>query len=61
MPVLQAVVFDFDGTILDTETPDYQTWQKVYRRYGVDLPRKSGCSVWVEARESLNRATILRA
>lgn len=44
MPVLQAVVFDFDGTILDTETPDYQTWQKVYRRYGVDLPLE----VWLQ-------------
>ena len=38
MPVLQAIVFDFDGTILDTETPDFQTWQDVYRSHGAELP-----------------------
>ncbi len=36
--MLQAIVFDFDGTILDTETPDYQTWQEIYSSYDVALP-----------------------
>ena len=36
--MLQAIVFDFDGTILDTETPDFQTWQEIYRSYEVALP-----------------------
>jgi len=36
--VLQAIVFDFDGTILDTETPDFQTWHEIYRCYDVVLP-----------------------
>ena len=36
--MLQAVVFDFDGTILDTETPDFQTWHEIYRCYDVALP-----------------------
>ena len=36
--MLQAIVFDFDGTILDTETPDFQTWQEIYRSHGVELP-----------------------
>lgn len=35
--MLQAIVFDFDGTILDTETPDFQTWQEIFSRYGVVL------------------------
>ena len=38
MPVLQAIVFDFDGTILDTETPDFQTWQDIYHSHGAELP-----------------------
>ena len=38
MPVLQAIVFDFDGTILDTETPEFQTWQDIYRSHGAELP-----------------------
>lgn len=42
--MLQAIVFDFDGTILDTETPDFQTWQEIYRRYGVELP----LDVWLQ-------------
>jgi len=44
MPVLEAIVFDFDGTILDTETPDFQTWQEVYRSHGVELP----LDVWLQ-------------
>lgn len=36
--MLQAIVFDFDGTILDTETPDFQTWHEIYRCYDVVLP-----------------------
>ena len=36
--MLQAIVFDFDGTILDTETPDFQTWQEIYGSRDVELP-----------------------
>jgi HAD superfamily hydrolase (TIGR01509 family) len=33
-----ALVFDFDGTILDTESPDYASWQEVYEEHGHTLP-----------------------
>lgn len=36
MPNL-AIVFDFDGVVLDTETPLYSSWQEMYSRYGVHL------------------------
>ena len=36
MPNL-AIVFDFDGVILDTETPLYSSWQEMYSRHGVHL------------------------
>ena len=36
--MIKAVVFDFDGTILDTETPWYQTFQEIYAEHGVELP-----------------------
>jgi HAD superfamily hydrolase (TIGR01509 family) len=39
----RALVFDFDGLIVDTELPEYESWQDVYREYGADLP----LSEWV--------------
>ena len=37
---IKALIFDFDGLILDTETPDYQTWQSIYREHGFELPHE---------------------
>src|SRR6266498_4096232 len=37
---IKALIFDFDGLILDTETPDYQTWQSIYREHGFELPQE---------------------
>ncbi|HET7466763.1 MAG TPA: HAD family hydrolase [Candidatus Dormibacteraeota bacterium] len=37
-PMLRAIVFDFDGLILDTEAPIYQSWLEVYRAHGQELP-----------------------
>ena len=33
-----AVLFDFDGVILDTEWPIYQTWHDLFQREGHPLP-----------------------
>lgn len=35
--VVRAVVFDFDGLIVDTETPIYTAWSEVYRAHGEEL------------------------
>ena len=35
---IKALLFDFDGLILDTETPEYQVWQAIYRENGFELP-----------------------
>ncbi|MFC8043225.1 HAD family hydrolase [Nocardia sp. NPDC057353] len=37
---LRAVIFDFDGLILDTETPAYTSWQETYRGHGAALDRE---------------------
>ena len=36
--MLQSLIFDFDGLILDTETPEFRVWQSIYRAYGQEMP-----------------------
>lgn len=36
--MIRALVFDFDGLILETETPAYQSWAEIYREHGHELP-----------------------
>ncbi len=38
--MVKALIFDFDGLILDTETPEYQVWQAIYREHGFELPHE---------------------
>jgi HAD superfamily hydrolase (TIGR01509 family) len=35
--MIRALVFDFDGLILDTETPAFQAWQELYAEQGCSL------------------------
>lgn len=36
--MIRALLFDFDGLILDTESSVFAAWQALYREYGHDLP-----------------------
>ncbi len=35
---VKALIFDFDGLVVDTESAAYASWQEVYAAYGCDLP-----------------------
>ena len=35
---MQAIIFDFDGTIIETEGPDFQTWQEIFQEHKCELP-----------------------
>jgi HAD superfamily hydrolase (TIGR01509 family) len=35
--MIKALIFDFDGLILETETPIFQSWQEIYQAYGCEL------------------------
>lgn len=34
---IQAILFDFDGLLVDTETPQLTVWQDIYRTHGAQL------------------------
>lgn len=38
--MIKALIFDFDGLILDTETPEYLAWQNIYQEHGFELPHE---------------------
>lgn len=35
--MIRALVFDFDGLIVETETPALVSWQEIFREYGQEL------------------------
>jgi HAD superfamily hydrolase (TIGR01509 family) len=43
--MMKALILDFDGLILDTESTDFESWRVVYENHGVLLPREE----WVTA------------
>lgn len=51
MSRLSAVVFDFDGVILDSETPEFESHRLIFERFGATLTPEEWCDqigVWVE-------------
>ncbi len=40
-----AVIFDFDGIVLDSETPEYESHRRIYEQYGVTLTVDEWCGV----------------
>jgi len=42
--MIRALIFDFDGLILETEGPIFESWSQVYASYGQTLPKEQ----WVQ-------------
>jgi putative hydrolase of the HAD superfamily len=39
---IDSLIFDFDGLILDTETPELEVWKSIYAEYGQEYPMERG-------------------
>lgn len=35
--MIRAIMFDFDGLIVDTDTPEFRSWQEVFDQHGTTL------------------------
>jgi putative hydrolase of the HAD superfamily len=42
--VIKALIFDFDGLIMDTESPAVDGWKAIYAEYGQEFPLQ----LWIE-------------
>lgn len=42
--MIKALIFDFDGLIIDSETPEFQVWQEVFAAHGREL----GFDLWAD-------------
>jgi len=43
--MIRALIFDFDGLLVDTETPAFESWRTIYAEYGHELT----LDVWKDA------------
>ena len=58
---LAAVIFDFDGVVLDSETPEYESHRRIYERCGVPLTVDEWCSaigLWTEGHDDQRFARL---
>lgn len=42
---IKALIFDFDGLILETETPIFQSWQELYHAHGCEIPMEAWAKI----------------
>lgn len=51
---MKAIIFDFDGLILDTESSDYESWRALYAAHGCEFP----FDLWLGNLGTLNRVDL---
>jgi putative hydrolase of the HAD superfamily len=52
--VIKALIFDFDGLIMDTESPAVDGWKAIYTEYGQEFPLLA----WIHAVVGISEANF---
>ena len=52
--MIKALIFDFDGLIMDTESPEVDGWKAIYAEYGQEFPLQ----VWIREMVGTTSATF---
>jgi HAD superfamily hydrolase (TIGR01509 family) len=56
---IKALLFDFDGLILETEEPVYRSWTELYQGYGCDLPFDAFAATIGTAEDNIDLLALL--
>lgn len=57
-PAFEAIIFDLDGTLIDTETADWHACQLLYQEYGLTLTQEYWAANIVGYKESYERILL---
>lgn len=60
MPAYDAILFDFDGVLADTEPLHYHCWREIIAPYGIDLAWETYCAAFIGIPDELMLAEFTR-
>jgi len=59
--MIKGLIFDFDGLILDTETPIFKSWQEIFERHGCTLTLETWADCIGRAQDAFDPCDHLEA
>lgn len=56
---IRALIFDFDGLIVDTESPEFETWLEIFNEFGAELEFEEWVACLGTSAAAFDAASIL--
>lgn len=56
---IRALIFDFDGLIIDTESSEFETWLEIFKEYGAELKFEEWVACLGTSADAFDAAGIL--